>query len=92
VRFSAKDPLNSAFLDGGVLHRSHALYYPATHPARTLTVSAVCGTRPLLPCDSPSTHTDGERGVRDTRGVSTSRVKSTRLPLTRGHQMHHTVF
>jgi hypothetical protein len=34
LRFSAKDPvnqLNSAFLDGGVLHRTHAVYSFANH-------------------------------------------------------------
>jgi hypothetical protein len=33
-RFSAKDPLNSAFLDGGVLYRTHAACCPASHPPR----------------------------------------------------------
>jgi hypothetical protein len=35
VRFSAKDPLNSAFLHGGVLHRTHTVDCPANHPPRT---------------------------------------------------------
>jgi hypothetical protein len=30
-----KDPLNSAFLDGGVLHRTHAVCCAANHPPRT---------------------------------------------------------
>jgi hypothetical protein len=34
ARFSVKDPLNSAFLDGGVLHRTRAVYCRANHPPR----------------------------------------------------------
>jgi hypothetical protein len=31
----SKDPLNSAFLDGGVLHRNPAVYCAANHPPQT---------------------------------------------------------
>jgi hypothetical protein len=34
---TAKDPLNSAFLDGGVLLRTHAVCCRAKHPPRALT-------------------------------------------------------
>ena len=39
LRFSAKDPLNSAFLDEGVLLRTNAVYCPANHPPRARILS-----------------------------------------------------
>jgi hypothetical protein len=39
MRFSAKDPLNSAFLDGGVLHRTYAVSCLANHPPHTRDVT-----------------------------------------------------
>jgi hypothetical protein len=36
LSFSAKSPLNSAFLTGGVLHRTHAVYCPCPPPKTTI--------------------------------------------------------
>ena len=42
LRFSAKDPLNSAFRDGGVLHHTHAVCWSAKdHPLRTRVAGGV---------------------------------------------------
>jgi hypothetical protein len=36
-----QDPLNSAFPDGGVLHRTHAVYCPACHLPRTCLLDVI---------------------------------------------------
>jgi hypothetical protein len=35
LKMQEKDPLNSAFIDGGGPHRTHAVYCAANHPPRT---------------------------------------------------------
>jgi hypothetical protein len=72
-------PLNSAFLDGGVLHRTHAVYCPANHPKRTRRLH-IHDTRTYVPpAGYPVTIDSGRETSYHalTPGTSLSRLSST---------------